>query len=405
MALRPDDPARLAEMVAGALADGTPLELVGGGSKRGLGRPVQAAATLDLTGLAGIQLYEPAELVMAAGAGTPLATIEAELAAQGQMLAFEPPDYGPIYGGPAGAQTIGGVLATNLAGPRRIKAGAARDHFLGAGAVSGRGEPFKAGGRVVKNVTGYDLCKLLAGSHGTLAVLHSVTFKVLPAPEKARTVLVFGLDPAAAAAAMAAALGSPHEVASAAHLPAAVAARSAVDFVRDAGASVTAIRVEGPGPSVAVRCAALRDLLGARGPVEELHSSRSARLWAEIRDVAALLPDIDAALWRLSVAPTDGPAVAAAIGRALPAETFFDWAGGLVWIAVPAAGDAGQAAVRAAVVASGGHATLVRAPEAVRAVVPPFHPQAAAVAAIAERVKGTFDPRRILNPGRMTPDL
>lgn len=258
---------------------------------------------------------------------------------------------------------------------------------------------------MVKNVTGYDLCKLLAGSHGTLAVLHSVTFKVLPAPEKARTVLVFGLDPATAAAAMAAALGSPHEVASAAHLPPGIAARSAVDFVRGAGAAVTAVRVEGPGPSVAVRCTALRELLGAHGAVEELHSSRSARFWAEVRDVAGLLPDPATALWRLSVAPMDGHRVAAEVGRALPAELLFDWAGGLVWLAVPAEGDAGAAIVRGAVAGVGGHATLVRAPEALRAAVPPFQPQAPGVAALSARVKAGFDPRGILNPGRMAPDL
>ncbi|BBK41061.1 2-hydroxy-acid oxidase [Allostella vacuolata] len=405
MILAPDDAGRLAEMVAAALADGTPLEVVGAGTKRGLGRPMQTATTLDLSRLAGVTLYEPAELVMATGAGTRLAAIEAELKAQGQMLAFEPPDYGPLYGRPAGEQTIGGVLATNLAGPRRIKAGAARDHLLGVGAVSGRGEAFKAGGRVVKNVTGYDLCKLLAGSHGTLAVMHSVTFKVLPVPEKARTILVFGLDAASAASAMAAALGSPHEVVSAAHLPAPVAARSAVDFVRAAGAAVTAVRIEGPEPSVAVRCAALRELLGLRGPVEELHSSRSSRLWAEVRDVARLLPDADAALWRLSVAPMAGPGVVEAIARDLPAECLFDWGGGLVWLAVAATGDAGAAVIRRAVDAAGGHATLVRAPEPVRAVVAPFHPQPDGLAALARRVKDGFDPRRILNPGRMAPDL
>jgi glycolate oxidase FAD binding subunit len=235
--------------------------------------------------------------------------------------------------------------------------------------------------------------------------MHAVTFKVLPAPEKTRTVLLFGVDGTSAAAAMAAALGSPHEVSSAAFLPAAVAARSSVDFVQGAGAPVTAVRVEGPGPSVAVRCAALREMLGRHGQVEELHSLRSARLWAEIRDVAGLLPDAGAALWRLSVAPLDGPKVAAAITRLLPAECLFDWGGGLVWLATAAGDDAGAAVVRQAVAEAGGHATLVRAPEAVRASLPPFHPQAPALAALSRRVKDGFDPRRILNPGRMAPDL
>ena len=159
--------------------------------------------------------------------------------------------------GAPGAGTIGGALSCNLAGPRRLKAGAARDHFLGFKAVSGRGEAFQAGGRVVKNVTGYDLCKLLAGAHGTLAVLTEVTIKVLPAPEKSRTVLIYGLDDGGAILALSRALNSPHEVSGAAHLPAAVAARSTVDFVAGSGRAVTAIRVEGPGPSVEHRCEAL----------------------------------------------------------------------------------------------------------------------------------------------------
>ncbi|MCC7271100.1 MAG: glycolate oxidase subunit GlcE [Alphaproteobacteria bacterium] len=405
MILKPDDAARLAEMVAGALAEGAPLEIVGGGTKRGLGRPMQTRATLDLSGLAGVTLYEPDELVLSAHAGTRLADIEAAVAAQGQMLAFEPPDLGPLWGAAVGAQTIGGVLATNLAGPRRIKAGAARDHFLGAEAVGGRGEAFKAGGRVVKNVTGYDLCKLFAGSHGTLVALHGVTLKVMPMPEKTRTVLLLGLEPAAAVAALAAALGSAHEVSGAAHLPASLARRSAVDLVARAGAAVTAVRVEGPGPSVAVRCAALREQLGRGAEAAELHSMRSLALWREVRDVASLLPDVTAALWRVSVAPSDGPAVAAAVAARAPTEVLFDWGGGLLWLAVPGTGDAGAAIVRAAVDAVGGHATLVRADAAVRAVVPPFHPQPAALAALSRRVKDQFDPRRILNPGRMAADL
>ncbi|HEX9699490.1 MAG TPA: FAD-binding protein, partial [Acidobacteriota bacterium] len=223
---RPDSGAQLAELVAWAAAEEAPLEIVGRGSKQGFGRPVQAAHGLDLSALAGITLYEPEELVLAAHAGTPLAEIEAALAAQNQHLAFEPPDLGPLLGHEADDGSIGGVLACNLSGPRRLKSGAARDHFLGVAAVSGRGEVFKSGGRVVKNVTGYDLCKLLAGSHGTLAVMTDVTVKVMPRPEKTRTVMVFGQDDRQALVVMTQALNSPHEVSGAAHLPAAVAAGS-----------------------------------------------------------------------------------------------------------------------------------------------------------------------------------
>jgi glycolate oxidase FAD binding subunit len=407
------------DIVAQAAADDTPLEIVGQGTKRGLGRPVQAAQQLDLSGLSGITLYEPNELVLTCGAGTPLAAIEAALKENSQQLAFEPADLSPLYGGAAGAGTIGGALSCNLSGPRRPKAGAARDHFLGFKAVSGRGEAFQAGGRVVKNVTGYDLCKLMAGAHGTLAALTEVTIKVLPAPEKSRTVLVYGLEDRRGIAALTQALNSPHEVSGAAHLPAAVAARSSVDFVGGSGRPVTAIRVEGPGPSVEHRCAVLRRELQDFGPTEELHSMRSALLWREIRDAASLLPDPARLIWRLSVPPAAGAQVVAEITKNIPpppagggrgragsatvAEHYFDWGGGLVWLALPPSDDASAAIVRTAVARHGGHATLLRAPTATRLAVPVFEPQPEPLAALARRVKDAFDPRRVLNPGRMAP--
>jgi len=297
------------------------------------------------------------------------------------------------------------MLACNLAGPRRIKAGAARDHFLGAQAVSGRGEVFKIGGRVVKNVTGYDLCKLLAGSHGTLAAMTEVTLKVLPAPEKTRTVLLFGLDDDRAVQAMTRALQSSHEVSGAAHLPAALAAGSAVSYVAGAGTSVTAVRVEGPGPSVEHRANALRRELSDLAKSEELHSANSRSFWAELRDVAPLAAHTERVVWKISVPPAEGARVAARLSDGQDALSYFDWGGGLIWLALPAsdalAFEARHAAVRAAFADCGGHATLVRAPEEVRARVPVFQPQDPAHAALSERVKDSFDPKRILNPGRM----
>lgn len=422
--LRPTSIEQIVDAVRGALADQQPLEIVGRGTKRGLGRPVQAGATLDLSGLSGIVSYEPAELIFTCLAGTPLTEIETALAAMNQQLAFEPPDWGPLHGAAAGQGSIGGVLACNLSGPRRLKAGAARDHFLGVSAVSGRGEIFKAGGKVVKNVTGYDLPKLLCGSYGTLAVMAEVTLKVLPAPEKSRTVLLFGLDDARAVAAMSAALNSPHEVASAAHLPARVAARTGIELVTKAGAAVTAIRIEGPGPSVEHRCAALRQELGAGIATEELHSLRSMMFWRAVRDVAPLLPDKQAQLWRLSVPPAAGAKVMQELFSGLThsesppplrarvregGETthgaldyYFDWAGGLIWLALPPRADAGAAVIRAAIARhSGGHATLIRAGEDVRLSVPVFEPKSEPLTALSARVKDSFDPQRVLNPGRM----
>ena len=413
--LAPTDADGLADAVRWAVAGEHPLEVIAGGSKRGLGRPVQSAATLSLAAFDGIVDYEPSELVLTAQAATPLATVEAAVEAERQMLAFEPADYAPLLGAPGGGDlrapgggdlrapggaTLGGALACNLSGPRRIKAGAARDHFLGVHAVSGRGERFKAGGRVVKNVTGYDVCKLLAGSYGTLALMHEVTIKVLPAPERTRTVLVFGLEPAAAVEALGAALGSAHEVSGAAHMPAEVAARSAVSYVSGAGASVSAVRVEGFPASVEARCEALRALLERFGAVEELHSKNSATLWREIRDVRAFADD-DVPLWRLSVPPASGAAAAARVADAADVRALFDWGGGLLWLAVDSAPDAGEAAVRAAAAAVNGHATLIRADAPTRAARAVFQPQATGLAALTTRIKRAFDPAGVLNPGRM----
>jgi glycolate oxidase FAD binding subunit len=390
--VKPRDAKDVEAAVQWALAENKTFEIVGQGSKRGIGRAAQWDLSLDLSGLSGVTLYEPEELILSARAGTPIAEIEALLAANNQELAFEPMDYGPIFGGTAGRGTIGGVLAANLSGPRRIKAGAARDHFLGVTAVSGRGETFKSGGRVVKNVTGYDLCKVLAGSWGTLAAMTDVTVKVLPRAETEQTLLVLGLEDAAAARAMSLAMGSVNDVSGAAHLPAPVAA----SIQPEASMALTALRLEGVAPSVAHRRHALEAALKSFGEITVLEEAASRAAWKAIRDVLPFAGD-DRALWRISTAPTRGHEIAAAMG---PGGYFHDWAGGLTWAALPSAADAGAAPVRAAV-GTNGHATLIRAPAALRAAVPVFQPQDAGLAALTRRVKESFDPNGVLGPGRM----
>ena len=312
--VRPTDAKDIAEVVAWAAAEEQKLDVRGGGTKQSLGCPVDAACALDLGALSGIGLYEPAELVLTAAAGTPRPDIEKALAAHHQQLAFEPPDLGPLLGKSAGKDTIGGILACNLSGPRRFSAGAARDHFLGVAAVSGRGEAFKSGGRVVKNVTGYDMCRLLAGSYGTLAVMTEVTLKVLPAPEETRTLVLHDLDDAAATQAMTAALQSSHHVSGAAHLPASVAARSGFD----AGAA-TLLRLEGFGPSVAARATALTDALRAHSDIDPLDQTASEKLWLGIRDVTPFVDKPDRPVWRISVSPQSGHKVATAAAAKLSA--------------------------------------------------------------------------------------
>jgi glycolate oxidase FAD binding subunit len=400
--LKPRDAAEVEQAIRSALADGKKLEVVGHGTKRAIGRAAQWDATLDLAALTGVTLYEPEELVLSAKAGTPLAEIEAQVAASKQELAFEPMDYGPLLGTAAGAATIGGVLAANLSGPRRIKAGAARDHFLGFTAVSGRGETFKSGGRVVKNVTGYDVCKLVAGSWGTLAAMTEVTIKTLPRAETEATVLVQNLDAAAATKAMAAATGSFADVSAAAHLPAVAAAR--IPEIATARAAVTAFRLEGVTPSVAERKSVLEKLMAPFGALGSLGETASRALWRAVRDVApfaAAGPAGTRDLWRISTAPSHGADVGRTLAAEADAELFYDWAGGLLWAALPASNDARAALVRGAVASAGGHATLIRAPAAVRAAVEVFTPEEPALAALTARVRAGFDPQGVLNAGRM----
>lgn len=395
--LKPDTDAQLVDAVRWALSAGESLEVLGSGSRRGLGRPARTTHALDLSGLSGIVAYEPEELVLTARAGTPMALILPLLAERSQHLAFEPPDGG----------TLGGVIACGLAGPRRISAGSARDHALGMAGVSGRGEAYKGGGKVVKNVTGYDLPKLMAGSFGTLTAFTELTVKVLPAPEDTATLLLFGLGDLAAVDVLDRALRSPYDVSGAAHLPDGLAARSGVSALARAGGAVTLVRLEGFGPSVAARVAALREELRADAVLD---APESRAVWREIRDVGCLGGVGDGGqggqggnggdtphLWKLSVPPASGPSVVAAIRRTLAVEAYYDWGGGLVWLTAP---PDSVAAIRRAVGAQG-HATLVRAPDEVRAVTAVFQPPPDPLMALTRRVKDSFDPKGVLNPGRL----
>ncbi|MEX0591192.1 MAG: FAD-binding protein [Xanthobacteraceae bacterium] len=397
--LKPRDEADIVEALAWAAAEGKTLEVVGHGSKRAIGRAAQTDFTLDVSGIAGVDLYEPDELILSVKAGTPVAEIEKLLAQNNQELAFEPLDCGRLLGGTAGRGTLGGMLSANLSGPRRIKAGAARDFSLGVHAVSGRGERFKSGGRVVKNVTGYDLSKLIAGSWGTLAVLTDVTIKVLPRAEDSETVLLLGLHDASAIEAMSAAMGSSCEVSAAAHLPGRVAAKIPVRAVGGAGRSVTALRLEGIPVSIAYRRGKLEAILRPFGLLAVLRADECRAFWHAVRDVIPFADGSQHAVWRISSAPSDGARVAAAIASATGAEIFYDWAGGLLWAAMPTT-ITEESAVRAAL-GGRGHALLVRAEPAARASAAVFEPVDPSLAALSRRLKESFDPKGILNPGRI----
>jgi glycolate oxidase FAD binding subunit len=390
------DAADAVEALKAANARNTPLAIVGGGSKTRLGRHAPKPQALATKALTGVTLYEPEELVLSARAGTPLREIEELLDAHHQQLAFEPMDHAPLLGGATRSATIGGAIAVNASGPRRIKAGAARDHLLGFQCVTGRGEVVKSGGRVMKNVTGYDLSKLVCGSYGTLALLTEVTLKVLPRPETEETLMVVGLDEASSLALLRRASGTAHEASSFAMLPA-----GAGPLALDAYAAL--LRIEGPEISVASRRGALIAELRYDGAhFETLPQAESLALWAALRDAAPIASQAGQ-VWRLSVAPTDGLGAIEALRRAgAPILAYFyDWAGGLVWLCLESAPDAHATTIRAAVEALGGHATLIRASDDTRARVEVFHPQPPALAALTKRVKESFDPAHVLERGRM----
>ena len=387
---KPRTESDVAEIVMDARAARTPLAIEGGATRTGFGRPVQAPLLLSTSLLSGITLYEPAEMVISARAGTPVSEIERALGEKGQMLPFEPMDHRALYG-TAGDPTIGAVAACNISGPRRIQVGAARDHLIGLRFVNGRAEAIKSGGRVMKNVTGLDLVKVVCGSHGTLGVITEVTFKVLPKARRVATLTIDGLGDEQAAACMSAALGSPYEISGAAHLPQGVSVETARTF----------LRIEHFPDSVDYRLDALEKLVTPFGPTARLDHEASLNIWRDIRDVGPLVRPSATAIWRISVAPTRGPKLIQSIRESLRGRWFYDWGGGLVWFSTPVQGDCGAATIRAALADIGGHATLVRAPDETRAVVDVFEPQTPALMKITRGVKSSFDPQGLFNPGRM----
>lgn len=384
--LVPASEAEACDMIRAAAASATPLAIEGGGTKREMGRPMAGHDVLGADGLAGITVYHPQEMVISARAGTPLAMVEAVLAEKGQRLAFEPIDYRALLGS-TGTPTIGAIAAINNSGPRRIVAGAARDSLLGVRFVNGSGEAIRNGGRVMKNVTGLDLVKLVCGAHGTLGAITEVTFRLLPKPERAGTLVIEGLDDARAIHAMSAALASPFEVSGAAHLPGQQAR--------------TLMRVEHFASSVEYRLGELAKLLTRFGKVCAVEDEEAPALWRGIRDCAPLAGPVHPAIWRASLPPSRAAAFVADVATTgALRDWFYDWGGGLVWLATGAeAIDTG--AVHSAAASAKGHATLMRATDEARARATVFQPQEPALLELTARVKASFDPDRILNPGRM----
>ncbi len=376
----PSTEQELADIINSSTA---PLALVGEGTKPGFGRPVDADQMVSLAMFSGVKLYEPEELVMEAGAATSLDEIERMLDREHQRLAFEPPNLSRLMRSNSRG-TLGSVIACNLSGPRRLTAGAARDHILGVHCVSGRGEIFKAGGRVVKNVTGYDIAKLMTGSFGTLAAMTTITMKVLPKPECEITLIAKVRDVHHAGSLMRQAMQSPYDVCCAAYVP-------------DHGVG---LRLEGIKVSVDARKLSLIKHL-AVDPVV-MDDEKSWQFWRAMRDCDHHMTQEGHCLWRISVAPSEGPRIAEALARDTGGRFTLDWSGGLIWLDVPASDDAFVGQVRSSVGA--GYATLVVAPESIRRSVSVFQPQPQSLSGVAARVKHAFDPKGILNPFRMSTD-
>ena len=386
----PQSESEAADVIRGLTA---PVSIRGSSTRSGFGRHVEADDVLSTRGLDGIVFYEPAEMMMSVHAGTPVSLVEQTLEEKGQMLPFEPGDHRRLYG-TNGEPTFGAVAAANISGPRRIQAGAARDSIVGLRFVNGRGEIIKSGGRVMKNVTGLDLVKLYCGSYGSLGILTEITFKVLPRPERVWTLVLDGLGDSEAIKALTAAMGSPFEISGAAHLPA-----------HGGAPSRTLLRLECMAASVRDRMTALQTFLADPAPSRVVDGEETISLWRDVRDGAFVAMPSGNAVWRVSVKPTDGPTLIAALSNAPPERYLFDWSGGLVWLSMPITGDAGAAAIRAALTGLGGHATLIRAPDDIRRSVDVFQPLPEALMKITAGLKHSSDPRRLFNPGIMYPGI
>ncbi len=400
----PETEEELKHLVAEAVDTRTPLEVMGKGTKREIGHPVGAGAVVSTEAMVGISLYEPTELVMVAKTGTPISEIEAKLAENDQELPFEPVDLGPVLGYEPREGTIGGVIATNISGSRRILKGSGRDHVLGMRAVNGRGELIKAGGRVMKNVTGYDLGRTLAGSWGTLAIMTEVALKVLPAQRETRTIVCFGLTDQTAIEALCIAMGTPYEVSGTLHAHAELAARFSDEEIAGAEAAVTAIRVENFPASARYRASRLRQALLAYSPALELDHERSKKFWNEVRTLK-MFQGKPNPLWRVSTTPTNAAKLINNLSRKIDVRAAYDWSGGLIWIESPPLTDGGAVDIRRTLAELGGHATLIRADDAIRAGIDVFQPLELPLAILSAKLKHAFDPLGLFNPGRMYRDM
>jgi glycolate oxidase FAD binding subunit len=402
--LRPAADWELASFLAEATANGTPVEIIGGHSKAKFGRPRTAAATISTHVLRGIRSFDPTERMITVQAGCLISDIERELVGRGQMLGFEPIDVASLFGEEPGRATIGGVIGSNLAGSRRIAGAGIGDSVVGLKAVAGTGEVLQIGGAVTRGADGFNLARVLTGSWGTLAALVEVSLRVQPLPERTDTIIILGLSEEIAVEAMSGALATPYGVTGTVHLEPPMAARLWYDALREQGQSVTALRLENTSASAPGRLERLRHALQAYGDLHLLDNENSLSLWHELR-LLSVLPYSDTPLWRISTLPSKAFEVVSGIRRYIPVDAFYDWSGGLIWLEVPESADAGATEIRRVIASTGGHATLVRASNDVKASVDVFEPMHSGVELMTKRLKKVFDPAGVLSQGRMYADM
>jgi glycolate oxidase FAD binding subunit len=379
------------EAVMAARARATTIEIVGAGTRRDFGRPVEATDMLDVSAISGIVTYEPDELVITAKAATTIAEIADAIGRTSQRLGFDPADWGPLFAAPAHAATIGGVVSASACGSARVRYGEARDHLLGYRAVNGLGESYKAGGRVVKNVTGFDLPKLMCGAMGTLGVLTEVTLRLVPATRLSMTLLACNVAPDAGFDLLRCAWTSAFGPTGLAYIPGSMSA--SFPEIGGIGAGAALIRIEGARAALDEK----RTGVGALMPSIALENVEDEDIFRAIGDGRAFVHS-KADIWRVVVPPLAASLCAEEIGSA---TWLADWAGGLLWIGVQPDDDEAATHIRFAALAHGGHATLMRGGASLRRRVPVFQPLNPALAALTKSVKAAFDPLGIFNPGRM----
>ena len=399
--ITPEGESELIEAVKGAFEARRRCEVISAGTKRKLGRPVEADDVLDLSKLSGILNYEPDELIFTARAGTPLAEANAALAERKQMLGFSPVDWAELFGEEAGQATLGGIVSTNACGSRKIKSGLVRDHLIGCKFVNGAGEAIRAGGRVVKNVTGFDLPKIMCGAHGTLGALTELTFRVVPAPPRAPSIAVRDCTPHEGLSILRQAAGIALEPTGLAYVPATVCAESPAMIAAGLHQTngVALIRVEGAEDPSIDKLARLRNVFSKQN-LATLDDETTGALFNEIGSGAPFVGR-DTDIWRLTVPSSKAYE---AVGESGASFWYADWAGECLWLSLPASRDIAEQ-LRSITAEFGGHAMLMRANENARGRLPTFEPEPPARAALSQAVKAAFDPLRILNPGRMYEEL